>query len=113
MKKNTIPEENFFAALTDLVAEKGISEEAFIETMKNALASAYKKQFETSAEIVVDLNPESGSIVYKALRYVVEEVVDKDKEISLEEAQEIDAKYQVGDVIEKTFIPKNFGRIAA
>ena len=31
----------FFAALTDLVREKGISEEAFIETLENALASAY------------------------------------------------------------------------
>ncbi|MBQ9118368.1 MAG: transcription termination/antitermination protein NusA [Clostridia bacterium] len=113
MKKNTIPEENFFAALTDLVAEKGISEEAFIETLKNALASAYKKQFESGAEIVVDLNPESGSIQYKALRYVVEEVEDKDKEISLEEAQELDPKHQVGDVIERVFVPKNFGRIAA
>ena len=41
----------FFAALTDLVREKGISEEAFIETLANALASAYKKQFEGGAEI--------------------------------------------------------------
>ena len=49
MKKKTEQEENFFAALTDLVAEKGISEEAFIETLKNALTSAYKKQFEGGA----------------------------------------------------------------
>ena len=28
----------FFAALTDLVREKGISEEAFIATLENALA---------------------------------------------------------------------------
>ena len=113
MKKAQIPEENFFAAFTDLLAEKGISEEAFIETLKNALASAYKKQFESGAEIVVDFSPEMGVIEYRALRYVVEEVVDRDKEISLEEAQEIDAKYQVGDVIETKFVPKNFGRIAA
>ena len=38
----------FFAALADLVKEKGISEEAFIETLKNALGSAYKKQYEYS-----------------------------------------------------------------
>ena len=41
----------FFAALADLVKEKGISEEAFIETLQNALASAYKKQFEGGAEV--------------------------------------------------------------
>ena len=103
----------FFAALTDLVKEKGISEEAFITTLENALASAYKKQFDGGAEVAVTLNPEKGTIEYKATRYVVEEVEDKDKEISLEDAQELDPKYQVGDVIVKTFIPKDFSRIAA
>ncbi len=103
----------FFEALTDLVSEKGISREAFIETLGNALASAYKKQFDGGAEIVVNLDAEAGTIEFKALRYVVEEVTDKDKEISLEEAQELDPTHQVGDVIENIFIPKNFGRIAA
>ena len=103
----------FFAALTDLVREKGISEESFIETLQNALASAYKKQFDGGAEVTVTLNPELGTIEFKASRYVVEEVTDKDKEISLEYAQELNPDYKVGDVIEKTFIPKDFGRIAA
>ena len=67
----------FFAALTDLVKEKGISEEAFIATLENALASAYKKQFEGGAEVFVDLDPEKGTISFKAVRYVVEEVEDE------------------------------------
>ncbi len=103
----------FFEALSDLVKEKGISEEAFIATLGNALASAYKKQYDGGAEIVVNLDADAGTIEFRALRYVVEEVVDKDKEISLEEAQELDPNHQVGDVIEKVFIPKDFGRIAA
>ncbi len=103
----------FFEALTDLVREKGISEEAFIVTLENALASAYKKQFDGGAEVVVSLNADEGTIVFRALRYVVEEVTDKDKEISLEEAQELDPNHQVGDVIERVIIPKDFGRIAA
>ncbi|MBQ7323533.1 MAG: transcription termination/antitermination protein NusA [Clostridia bacterium] len=103
----------FFAALSDLVKEKGISQEAFIATLENALASAYKKQFEGGAEISVTMNPEKGKIEFKATRYVVAEVEDKDKEISLEEAQELDPTHKVGDKIVKTFIPKNFGRIAA
>ncbi|MBQ8295453.1 MAG: transcription termination/antitermination protein NusA [Clostridia bacterium] len=103
----------FFAALTDLVREKGISQEVFIATFENALASAYKKQFEGGAEVSVTLDPEKGTIEYKATRYVVEEVLDKDKEISLEDAQELDPRYQVGDTIVNTFIPKDFSRIAA
>ncbi len=103
----------FFEALPDIVREKGISQDAFIETLANALASAYKKQFDGGAEIVVNLDADAGTIEFRALRYVVEEVEDKDREISLEEAQELDASHQVGDVIEKVFIPKDFGRIAA
>jgi N utilization substance protein A len=103
----------FFAALADLVREKGISEEAFIQTLENALASAYKKQFDGGADVAVTLDAEKGTIEFKATRYVVEEVVDKDKEISLEDAQELDPTHQVGDTIVKTFIPKDFGRIAA
>ena len=103
----------FFTALTDLVREKGISEEAFIETLQNALASAYKKQYDGGAEVTVTLDAEKGTIEFKATRYVVEEVVDKDKEISLEDAQELDPTHQVGDTIVKVFVPKDFGRIAA
>ncbi len=103
----------FFAALTDLVREKGISEEAFIETLQNALASAYKKQFDGGAEISVTLDAERGTIEFRATRYVVEEVEDKDKEISLEEAQELNPDHVVGDTIVTSFIPKDFGRIAA
>lgn len=103
----------FFAALTDLVREKGISQEAFLETFENALASAYKKQYDGGAEVTVTIDPEKCTIEYKAARYVVEEVTDKDKEISLEDAQELDPDHKVGDVIETTFLPKNFSRIAA
>ena len=52
----------FFAALTDLVREKGISEEAFIETLENALASgtygAFVKSFtysKTSGDLIASL----------------------------------------------------------
>ena len=103
----------FFEALTDLVRDKGISEESFITTLANALASSYKKQYDGGAEIVVTIDAERGMIEFKAVRYVVEEVTDKDKEISLEDAQEINPDLQVGDMIEHVFIPKNFGRIAA
>ncbi len=103
----------FFAALNDLVKEKGISKEAFIATLENALASAYKKQFDGGAEIAVTLDADRGTIEFRATRYVVEEVEDKDKEISLEDAQDLNPAYQVGDAIVTNFIPKDFGRIAA
>lgn len=103
----------FFEALADLVKEKGISEESFLETLKNALASAYKKQFEGGAEVFVELDAKKGTIEFKAVQRVVAEVEDKDREISIEEAQRLNPEYQEGDEIVKTFVPKDFGRIAA
>ena len=40
-------------------------------------------------------------------------MTDRDKEISVEEAQELNPAYREGDEIIKTFVPKDFGRIAA
>ena len=44
---------------------------------------------------------------------IVEEVYDDMIEMSLEEAQEIDPRYEIGDAIEFQVTPRDFGRIAA
>ena len=103
----------FFAAFDDLCKEKGISKEEFIETLKNALNSAYKKQYDGGAEVFVDIDPEKGIFECNAVQKVVAEVTDRDKEISVEEAQAINPEYREGDEIVHTFVPQDFGRIAA
>lgn len=105
---------DFFAALDELEAERGIKKEVFIEALQNALAVAYRKQYaEKNGKVEVRLNPEKGTIRFFALRTVVEEVQDKDSEISLDEAREYKATAKVGDVISEEFASKDFGRIAA
>ena len=104
----------FFEALADLEAEKGISSEIFIEALRNALVSAYKKQYEGEVgEVDIRINPEKYSIKYYTVKTVVEEVVDREKEISLEDAQKLKKSYKVGDVVYEEFVPKDFSRIAA
>ena len=104
----------FFEALADLEAEKGISSEIFIEALRNALISAYKKQYEGEVgEVDIRINPEKYSIKYYTVKTVVEEVVDREKEISLEDAQKLKKSYKVGDVVYEEFVPKDFSRIAA
>ncbi|MEE3459203.1 MAG: transcription termination factor NusA, partial [Candidatus Faecousia sp.] len=44
---------------------------------------------------------------------VVEELEDEDTQMTLEEAREIDDRYEVGDIIEFQVDPSGFGRIAA
>lgn len=104
----------FFAALADLEREKNIAHDVFMEALQNALASAYKKQFPGfSGEVQVKLDDTTGSMRCFLLRHVVEEVVDKDKELSLEEALDFKEDAKIGDTLIEEFVPNDFGRIAA
>jgi N utilization substance protein A len=105
---------DFFAALADLEKEKGIPSQVFLEALENALVSACKKQNAGAVGTVeVKLNPDKGTVDFYTVRRVVEEVEDKDTEISLEDAQQLKKTYKVGDRIMLKFIPKDFSRIAA
>ena len=103
----------FFLSIEELEREKGIKQDLLIETLKNALVSAYKKHTGTSSDVMIDMNPEKKTVKFFAVKTVVEEVTDPEKEISLEEAREIKKSYKVGDEVKTEFVPKEFGRIAA
>ncbi len=105
--------QDFFLALDDLERERGISKEAFISALEEALVIAYKKSTGTSGSVVIKLSPEKKSIKIYSIRSVVEEVADPEKEISVEEAQLIKKSYKAGDEVSVEIISKNFGRIAA
>lgn len=104
---------DFFLALEDLEREKGISQEVFIEALENAMVIAYKRNSGISGGVEVKLNPEKAKIQIYSTRKVVEEVEDREKEISLEEARLIKKTCKPGDVISEEIFPKDFGRIAA
>lgn len=104
---------DFFAALEDLEREKGIDQEVFIDALESALTSACKKNFGEASKITVKLSPEKAMIRVFAAKTIVEEVIDPDKEISIEEAREIKKSYQLGDEVVKEIFPREFGRIAA
>ncbi len=105
--------QDFFLALEELEKQKGISADEFIAALENALVIAYKKSTGVSGGVEVRLNPEKKAIKIYSVRSVVEEVVDPEKEISVEEAREIKKSYKAGDVVSVEIISKNFGRIAA
>ena len=106
---------DFFIALEDLEREKGIPKEVFIEALRNALTSARKKQNSGggAGEVEIRLYPEKATIEFVTARTVVEEVVDRDTEISLEDARAIKKSIKVGDKLVEKFTPKDFSRIAA
>ena len=105
---------DFFFFFYDLEKEKGIPKDVFIEALKNALVSACKKQYAgTVGEVDIKLNPEKGSFDFYSVKTVVEEVTDREKEISLQDAQAIKKSYKLGDRVMEKFVPKDFSRIAA
>ena len=104
---------DFIEALDGLSKEKHISKEVLLETIEAALLSAYKKNYGTSQNVRVDINPETGDITVLSRLDIVEDVVDDSIQMSLEEAHEIDPRYQVGDYIEFEVTTEDFGRIAA
>ena len=103
----------FIEAIEALEKEKDISKDILIEAIESALVSAYKKNYGTSQNVRVNIDREEGDIDVFMRKDVVEEVEDDMVEISLEDALEIDPRYEVGDVVEYQVTPRDFGRIAA
>lgn len=111
MKSDKISSKELFNAIDEIYEEKGITREYLVESLKMALEAAYKKNYDTTENIIVDVN-EQNIKVY-AVKTVVEKVEDKSKEISLPEAKQISKRAQIGSVVNVEVTPKNFGRIAA
>ena len=105
--------QDFFLALEELEKEKGISQEEFVSALSTALIIAYKKHTGISGGVEVRLNNEKKSIKLYSTKNVVEEVVDPEKEITVEEAKAIKKSYKAGDVVTTEINSKAFGRIAA
>lgn len=103
----------FLEALSALEKEKGVSIDILIDAIEAALLSAYKRNFGTAQNARVHINRETGDFQVFSQRTVVEKVEDPRLQISLAEAQQIDPRYQLGEVVETEITPRNFGRIAA
>lgn len=121
----------FLKALDHIVEEKNISKEVVLEAMELALATAYKKNFDSKTNVRVDINRESGEIKVISYYVVVDDYddgtettdeegnivrippeINEDAQILLEEAQELVPGIKVGETIEKEVTPKDFGRVA-
>ena len=103
----------FIQALDDIEKDKGISKDVLLEAIETALVSAYKKDFGSKDNVRIEISAEAGEVKVFSRKEVVEEVENPNSEISLTEAENIDSKYEIGDIVEIEVTPANFGRIAA
>lgn len=103
----------FYDALVDLETERGINKQVFIDALQEALTSAYKKQYGVPKAIKLIMTPELKTFSIHTCQKVVEQVEDRETEISLEDARLIDRKYKVGDEVLGDVDAGEFGRIVA
>lgn len=101
-----------FEAVELIEKTKGIPVDYMLEKIEAALVSAFKKEY-GCASVRVDINKEKKTLKVYKRRTVVEEVTDPKTEISLEDAQAISRRYELGSVVEEEIKTKNFGRIPA
>ena len=105
-----------FLALTQLAAERNLDQSIVVSAVKEAIASAYRKDPASKGQdISVEVDSETGDVIVKTILNVKEQenIEDPLSEISEEEAKKINKDLQVGDIIETGFLEYNPGRIAA
>jgi len=100
-------------AITQLSAERNLPKEVVLAALESALASAYKKSvFALEQDILAKVDPDIGEINFYIQKVIVESVTNPNHEISINEARNLRATAQLGDVINIECTPKNIGRIA-
>ena len=99
-------------ALTILEKEKDISKETLLDAIENSLINACKNHFGKADNIKVIMDREICDYQLIQEKTVVDEVMDDVEEISLEDAKNIDRKYEIGDIVQIPVESKSFGRIA-
>lgn len=99
-------------ALDVLEKEKNISKDTLLGAIEQSLIQACKNHFGKADNVHVTINPNTCDFSVYAERTVVEYVEDPALEISLVDAQKINANAEIEDVIKVEIHSKEFGRIA-
>lgn len=97
-----------------LEREKGIKREIVINAIADSLRAAARKSVKGLGEKVsVEIHPKTGEIEVFTQKKIVEKVVNPADEISIEDARALESECQVGQWLEISITPQDFGRIAA
>lgn len=96
-----------------LEREKGIKRDIIINAIEEALRAAARKSVKDLLNVSVSINPKTGVVEVLAQKEVVDVVTIPDEEISLEDAQVLYPDAEIGQWIDLTVTPSDFGRIAA
>ena len=107
---------DFYAAISQIAAERGIPRESVQEVIEQALIKAYRSFLGNNpppVEVSVKLDPVTGDAHVFAEKQVVDDVLDDRLEIHIDEARGIRPSVELGETVLVESTPRDFGRIAA
>ena len=102
--------------LVDVLArEKNVTREIVFGALELALASATKKRIHDDANVRVAVDRETGDFeTFRRWEVVADEdFLDEEQQVPLSEAQKQDPEVEIGDYLEESLEPIDFGRIGA
>ncbi|MCR4881097.1 MAG: transcription termination factor NusA [bacterium] len=109
----------FGSALMDAVEqierEKAISKDIILQSLCDAMVSAYKKQIhdKMATNVKAVLYEKTGEIGIYREKVTVKKVEDENLEISLKDAKKLDPEAELDKIVDVEVTPADFGRIAA
>ena len=96
-----------------MAAERDIEAEILVDAVAEAISSAARKHYK-ERNVHTEIDVESGEVESWTARDVVEEVEDPEIEMTLEEAQAVDAAAEIGGIVKLESLDTSaLGRIAA
>ena len=105
----------FTLAFNEVLEEKGLPKEIILKALESAMISAYRRSVNASAQqhIEATVDIETGKVTIYAEKEVVDQVENPVTEVSLEDAQKVQADAEVGSLVIVETTPGDFGRVAA
>jgi N utilization substance protein A len=105
--------QSIVAAINHICAERNVSATEVLEAVKQAIATAYKKDYgnkEQEIKVLLDESKDMPTILL--VKEVVEDVENEHIEISVKDARKVKPGAEAGDEIEIDVTPEEYGRIA-
>lgn len=96
-----------------LEREKGIKRDVIISAIEESLRVAARKSVKGLINVSIHIHPKTGTIDVIAQKEVVDKVTIPEEEITLEEARLINPSCEIGQWVDISVVPQDFGRIAA
>ena len=97
---------SFIAAINQICSEKNVSPEQVLDAIRQAIATAYRKDFgNREQEIRVELEEGKDMPTILLVKEIVEEVENDNFEISIKDARKIKKDADLGDEIEIDVTP--------